>query len=203
VLLPNTDAAGAARVVEKTADRLERTRLMSADPGPDPLLSAGVAEAEPGLAFDRVVDAAVARLRPVSRLPGHEEISEPPASPALKRILVAEDDDLTASIIRHRLESIGCEVLRAHDGASVLRMAPESELSLLILDVKLPYVDGFEALRRLRSIRSLRSLPVMLVTSMGNEEDIARGFELGADDYLVKPFSPIELQARISRLLRS
>src|SRR5690606_33871121 len=116
--------------------------------------------------------------------------------------LLAEDDALTATIIRHRLERMGHEVMRVEDGAAVLRLAPDADLSPLILDVKMPYVDGFEALRRLRSIRALRDVPVMMVTSMGNEADIARGFELGADDYLVKPFSPIELQARIQRLLR-
>ena len=121
---------------------------------------------------------------------------------ARRRILLAEDDALTASIIRHRLERLGHEVMHVTDGSSVMRLAPEAMISLLILDVKMPYVDGFEALRRLRSIRSLRTLPIMMVTSMGNEEDIAHGFELGADDYQVKPFSPIELQARIQRLLR-
>jgi two-component system cell cycle response regulator len=203
VLLPNTDAAGAARVIEKTSDRLARTRLISGIPEDDLLLSAGVAEAAPRAPFDQVVETAVAGLQPIrgalQRAMAEEEM---PAAATPRRILVAEDDDLTASIIRHRLEGLGCEVLRAHDGASVLKLAPESNLSLLILDVKMPYVDGFEALRRLRSIRALRSLPVMLVTSMGNEEDIARGFDLGADDYLVKPFSPIELQARVQRLLR-
>lgn len=203
VLLPNTDEAGAARVVEKTSDRLERNRLIAGSVQGDLLLSAGVAEAAPGAPFDHVVERAVRRLQPVRGALQRAMVDEDgPAAATTKRILVAEDDDLTASIIRHRLEALGCEVLRAHDGASVLKLAPESDLSLLILDVKMPYMDGFEALRRLRSVRALRGLPVMLVTSMGNEEDIARGFELGADDYLVKPFSPIELQARVQRLLR-
>lgn len=203
MLLPNTNAAGAARVVEKIHDRLERRQLLGGEAGVVPTLSAGIAGATPQLAFEEVVEAAVRELRPLrGAIESALAASDSPAPARAHRIMLAEDDALTASIIRHRLERLGHEVMHVPDGGAVMRLAPESDISLLILDVKLPYVDGFEALRRLRSMRAMRNLPIMMVTSMGNEEDVAHGFELGADDYLVKPFSPIELQARIQRLLR-
>ena len=73
---------------------------------------------------------------------------------------------------------------------------------LLILDVKLPGMDGFEVLGRLRRSTLFEQLPIVMLTSMGREADVVRGFQLGADDYVLKPFSPIELSARLWRLLR-
>ena len=72
---------------------------------------------------------------------------------------------------------------------------------MAILDVKMPEMDGFELLDRLRKVPNYYEIPIMMLTSMGREEDIARGFELGADDYMVKPFSPVEVLARVRRLL--
>jgi diguanylate cyclase (GGDEF)-like protein len=204
VLLPNTDEEGARRVTEKVHDRLARLLLLTdGAAGAGLMVSAGSVMAAPQASFVEVLEAAAAELEPLrSAVERAFAPEQEPAATTLKRIMIAEDDDLTASIIKHRLERLGYEVIHVTDGAAVLERVPDADVSLLILDVKMPYVDGFEALRRLRSIRALRHLPVMMVTSMGNEEDIAHGFALGADDYLVKPFSPIELQARVQRMLR-
>jgi DNA-binding response OmpR family regulator len=75
-------------------------------------------------------------------------------------------------------------------------------ISLVILDVLLPEMDGFELLSRIRERRIMSAVPVIVLTVMGSEEDIVRGLALGADDYVVKPFSPTELLARVHRLLK-
>ena len=117
-------------------------------------------------------------------------------------ILVAEDDDLIAALIGHRLARDGLEVRRFTDGASALEAAGAMRAALAILDVKMPAMDGFELLERLRAMPTWADTPVLMLTSMGNERDIARGLALGANDYMVKPFSPVELLARVNRLLR-
>lgn len=117
------------------------------------------------------------------------------------RILHAEDDDLNAALVRHRLEREGFDVRRCGDGESALAEARNASYSLAILDVRMPGLDGFEVLRRLRSSPPGVSLPVLMLTSLDGEPDIAQGFGLGADDYLTKPFSPTELVERVRKLL--
>ena len=116
-------------------------------------------------------------------------------------ILMAEDDPLSAGILLHELEKEGFNVLHYPDGAQALEGALSHRIALAILDVKMPGMDGFELLERLRRVPAYCELPIMMLTSMGREEDIERGFELGADDYMVKPFSPVEVLARVRRLL--
>ena len=123
-----------------------------------------------------------------------------PSGPA--RILVADDDRLIVSIVTHRLGKAGHSVLAAADGGAALRAIAEAPPDLLILDVKMPVMDGHELLRRLRADPGTRTLPVILLTALGGEEDVVKGFALGADDYLVKPFSPTELTVRVDRLLQ-
>jgi two-component system, cell cycle response regulator len=118
------------------------------------------------------------------------------------RVLVAEDDEISATILLHRLEKEGLDVVRFDNGRAAYEGALEETPDLVILDVKMPGMDGFEVLERLRRIPSYGGVPVILLTSMGSEADVVRGFQLGADDYVLKPFSPIELSARVWRLLR-
>jgi len=129
------------------------------------------------------------------------------AQPAIEEssaplVLVAEDDDITAKILMHRLEKEAFEVVRFDNGNDAYRGALQRTPALVILDVKMPGMDGFEVLERLRKTPSYATVPIMMLTGMGSEADVVRGFELGADDYLLKPFSPTELLARIRRLAR-
>ena len=117
-------------------------------------------------------------------------------------VLFAEDDLLSAAMLQHRLEKEGFNVLHFPDGAEALDGALSNRVDLAILDVKMPGMDGFELLERLRKVPAYYELPIIMLTSMGREEDVARGFDLGADDYMVKPFSPVEVLARVRRLLR-
>lgn len=136
----------------------------------------------------------------------------PPPSPATmsaavaiegpRAILIADDDPLIASIVRHRLQKEGHRVGHAADGAAALESLTATPPDLLILDIKMPALDGFGVLRQVREDPTLKKLPVIILTALGEETDVVRGFSLGADDYLVKPFSPTELAVRVDRLLR-
>jgi DNA-binding response OmpR family regulator len=121
--------------------------------------------------------------------------------PGPRAILLAEDDELTATLIKDRLFRNGFEVVHCANGHEALEMAETQPFVLAILDVKMPRMDGFELLAKLRNLPQLADMPIMMLTGMGSEHDVVRGFELGADGYVLKPFSPAELVARIDRLL--
>lgn len=130
-------------------------------------------------------------------------VASKPVAKTRNPILVAEDDDLLASIIRHRLTREGLVVEHVTSGDAALAALKNSRYSLVILDVKMPVVDGFEVLTRIRSGLGEPNVPVIMLTAMGSEKDVVRGYELGANDYIVKPFSPVELLARVKSLLRT
>jgi DNA-binding response OmpR family regulator len=114
-------------------------------------------------------------------------------------ILVAEDDAAIRELLTHHLEREGFAVAGAADGHAALRRA-RGGADLVVLDVGLPGVDGYDVARTLR--REERNVPIVLVTARSDEIDRVLGFELGADDYLCKPFSPRELVVRIKAILR-
>jgi len=116
-----------------------------------------------------------------------------------KTVLVIEDDRNTANLIALYLKRDGFQALLAADGESGLAMAARHRPDLIILDLMLPKVDGWEVCRRLRR-RS--EIPVIMLTARGEEVDRVAGLTLGADDYMVKPFSPRELVARVKAVLR-
>jgi DNA-binding response OmpR family regulator len=126
---------------------------------------------------------------------------EPLSGPA--RILVVEDDRVTATLIHHRLVREGFEVMDFLNGEDAHNWACESDFDLAILDVKVPGMDGFELLERLRGIPRFASVPIVMLTGLGGESEVVRGLELGANDYMVKPFSPTELLARVRRLIHA
>ena len=115
------------------------------------------------------------------------------------RVLVIDDDTELCSLLKEFLKREGFEVDCEHDGHAGLKRALENEHKLVILDVMLPGLDGFEILRRLR--RESR-VPVLMLTARGEDVDRIVGLELGADDYLSKPFNPRELSARVRAILR-
>jgi DNA-binding response OmpR family regulator len=115
------------------------------------------------------------------------------------RVLVVDDDVELVGLLRFALAGAGYEVVAAFDGEQALAKIAESNFDLVILDVNLPVLDGFGVLRELRG-RS--QVPVMMLTVRGAEEDEVQGLDLGADDYLKKPFSPRALLARVRSLLR-
>lgn len=115
------------------------------------------------------------------------------------KILVVDDDRVLADVITFMLHKEGFEVIKAFDGSTALERWKEEAPDLLILDVNMPKMGGFEVCRR---IRAQSDTPILMLTVRSEEEDILGGFELGADDYLVKPFSPRQLVARVKAILR-
>ena len=117
--------------------------------------------------------------------------------------LVAEDDDQMAEVLRFILEREGYSVQLAPDGRTAQRLIDTAPApAIVLLDVMLPHVDGYELLARLRGSESWRGVPVIIVSARSQEQDIVRGLEAGADDYIAKPFKPDELRARIRRLVK-
>jgi DNA-binding response OmpR family regulator len=118
----------------------------------------------------------------------------------MQRVLIVDDEPAIVAAIRERLEREGLAVQAAGSGEAALDAAAELPVDLVLLDVGLPGIDGFEVLRRLRARG--QETPVILLTARGDEIDRVVGLELGADDYVVKPFSVRELAARVRALLR-
>jgi two-component system KDP operon response regulator KdpE len=116
-----------------------------------------------------------------------------------RRVLIVEDEKRMARFIRLNLEHDGFQVFEAIRGKEAIRKAREDLPDLILLDVMLPDIDGFDVLRR---IREESDVPVIMLTAKGEEDDRVRGLELGADDYVAKPFSPRELVSRVRAVLR-
>jgi DNA-binding response OmpR family regulator len=122
-------------------------------------------------------------------------------SAKMDSILVVDDEPSVAEVVSLYLKREGFNVRQARDGQAALDAIEASVPDLVVLDVMLPHVDGLEILRRLR-FNAETDVPVILLTARGQEVDRIYGFELGADDYVTKPFSPIELVARVKAVLR-
>jgi len=119
----------------------------------------------------------------------------------LPLVLAADDDPLIRELIQFRLERSGYEVVTAENGDDALRLALERRPDLVVLDVMMPGLNGYEVTRRLRADEETSRVPIILLTARVQEADVAQGFEAGADDYLTKPFSPQELRARVQAIL--
>jgi DNA-binding response OmpR family regulator len=115
------------------------------------------------------------------------------------QVLVVDDDRVLAEILAFTLQRIGLDVIQAYDGRTALERWSETEPDLVILDVNLPDVSGFEICRQ---IRAEANTPIILLTARDKEDDIVHGLEIGADDYITKPYSPRQLVARVQAALR-
>jgi DNA-binding response OmpR family regulator len=116
-----------------------------------------------------------------------------------RRILVVDDEERMVRFIRLNLEHDGFQVAEAFRGAQAIQRLRDTMPDLVLLDVMLPDIDGFEVLKM---IREISSVPVIMLTAKGEEDDRVRGLELGADDYITKPFSPREMVSRVRAVLR-
>lgn len=118
-----------------------------------------------------------------------------------KRVLVVDDEIYIVHILEFTLTMEGYEVLTAADGEEALRRIQDDSPDLVVLDIMMPKMDGYEVLRRLRADEEFRHLPVILLSAKGRPIDRETGLEIGADDYIVKPFSPRRLLEKIHDLL--
>lgn len=121
------------------------------------------------------------------------------SAPRRRRILIVDDEPRMIHFIRLNLEHDGFEVFEATSGLKALEQFRDQLPDLILLDVMMPDIDGFETLRL---IREISNVPVIMLTAKGEEEDRVQGLELGADDYITKPFSPRELVSRVRAVLR-
>ncbi|WP_305823032.1 response regulator transcription factor [Massilia brevitalea] len=119
-------------------------------------------------------------------------------------ILVVEDDDHISQVLRFMLERQGYRVTHMADGRAVSDyIAANGPPNLVLLDVMLPYVDGFEIVALIRAQASWREVPVLMLTAKNTERDTVRALDAGANDFVIKPFQPQELLARVRRFLRT
>ena len=118
------------------------------------------------------------------------------------RILIVEDEPDILNLLAFNLENSGFETIKAVDGYDALEKARKEAPDLVLLDLMLPKLDGFEVCRKIRENPGLKHIPIIMLTAKGEEVDTITGLELGADDYVTKPFSPKELILRIRAILR-
>jgi DNA-binding response OmpR family regulator len=116
-------------------------------------------------------------------------------------VLVADDEEDIRALVAFRLRRAGYDVITAADGAEALTLATTRLPDLIVLDMMMPKATGLEVTRSLRDQDSTKDIPVILLTARAQEADVASGFAAGADDYVKKPFSPMDLQLRVQALL--
>lgn len=121
---------------------------------------------------------------------------------AKEKILVVDDEEDILELIRHNLSKEGYDITCAQSGEEALKFAARPVFDLMILDLMLPGVDGLEVAKRLKNKPDARHIPIIMLTAKGEEADVVAGLEIGADDYITKPFSPRVLLARIKAVLR-
>jgi two-component system, cell cycle response regulator DivK len=119
-----------------------------------------------------------------------------------KRILLVEDTEDNRQIVRDLVESVGYQLLEAHDGAAGVAMASEHKPDLILMDIQLPVLDGYEATRRIKADPALKHIPIIAVTSYAFSGDEAKTRDAGCDGYIAKPFSPRQLLTTINDFLR-
>lgn len=117
-------------------------------------------------------------------------------------VLVVEDEEALAQLLKYNLEKEGYRITVAEDGEEALILVDESNPDLVLLDWMLPKVPGIEVCRRLRARSDARNIPIVMLTARGEESERVRGLDMGADDYVVKPFSTQELMARVRAVIR-
>lgn len=120
---------------------------------------------------------------------------------AKARVLICDDDPLLLELMEFRLRAKGYEVIKAVDGAEALEKAQQEAPDVVVLDAMMPKVDGLEVLARIKGDPTLSDTPVVMLTARKGQKDIVSALDKGADDYLVKPFIPEELLARLARLI--
>ncbi len=204
LFMPGTTPEGAVIAIEKALAEVTALRFVTPDSdGFHVSFSAGVAElsanqtpAEAMAQADQLLYMAKAAGRNRVLMPGKS------AEPMRPSVLLVEDDNAVAHMVTRLLEREGLAVTRVPDGESALEAAAQHTFSLGIFDVGLPTMDGFELLSRLRSLPIPVKWPIVMLTASNEEANVVRGFELGVNDYVGKPFNAAELTARVKRLLK-
>jgi two-component system alkaline phosphatase synthesis response regulator PhoP/two-component system response regulator VicR len=120
-----------------------------------------------------------------------------------KKILAVDDEKHIVRLVQVNLERAGYEVVTAFDGVEALKKVEEESPHLIVLDVMMPQMDGFETLKHLKANPKTRDIPVIMLTAKAQDADVFRGWQSGVDCYLTKPFSPLELLTFVKRIFSS
>lgn len=134
-------------------------------------------------------------------------VTSPPTAPPVQtqkrrsRILIADDDPDLVSLVWQTLRQFGMDCDIARSGQQALDAVSQHRPDAILLDINMPDLDGFEILKKLRQNLSTKAIPVLMLTARNQESDIARGFECGADDYVIKPFHPWDLAKRLDKVI--
>ena len=118
-----------------------------------------------------------------------------------RKIVLAEDEPQIARLIEFKLKKEGYDVTWKESGEEALKAIQADKPDLILLDIMMPVMDGYEVLRRLKEDENLKSIPVIMLTARAQERDVVKGIDMGAEDYITKPFHPAELLARVKRIL--
>ena len=203
MLLPGTSLKGGVAGVEKALMKVREQDFIGAGGATFTVsFSAGVIEISAGMTCDQAVGLADRYLYR-AKAAGRNCVWSPlkPDQSVIPRALLVEDDPPTAALVAELLRSEGLDVVHVSDGNAAVEAATRMGFTIAILDVGLPGCDGFDLLSSLRAKRITARTPVVMLTAMGKEDSVVRGFDLGADDYITKPFEPSVLRARVRRLL--
>jgi diguanylate cyclase (GGDEF)-like protein len=203
ILLSGTDIETARKILAGAREMVRRSPFERELGGViNVTFSAGLAEVRVGESLERIVGRAD-RLLYLAKASGRnrvvaegDEVSVPQ-----RTVLLAEDDEATTRLIQKRLEREGIDVIHCANGEVALETAREAHVDLFLLDVRMPRMDGFELLERLRKEPRYAITPIVMLTSLGTEEYVSRGYDLGATDYIVKPADVDEVVARIEKHL--
>jgi len=119
----------------------------------------------------------------------------------MKKVLIVDDEEKVRRLIETTLSIGDFQIFQAKDGEEALKIAQEEKPTLILLDIMMPGIDGFEVCKRLKSNSETKSSYIIMLTAKGQKQDIEKGYAVGADDYFVKPFSPMELLNKVEKVL--
>ncbi len=118
-----------------------------------------------------------------------------------KKVLIVDDEPGVVKMVRYLLEKNSFVVVSANEGEEGVKLAAQEKPDLILMDIMMPVIDGNEATRRLKENEATRQIPIIMLSALGQEGDVAKSLELGAMDYIVKPFHPQELMDRVKKIL--
>lgn len=208
VVFPNTSRAGAVRAIEKALQAVRGEHFLVLGSGAHALTaSAGVMErsADPSPIYPSVFVEEAEHHLALARAAGGGRIHSAAGEviPAAATILLLDDDPVSSGVIRHRLERKSHRVFHlvdGHDAAGKMRLEP---ISLVILNLNMGGLGGVGAVRQIRQMPEFRKVPIVVLSKVESEDDLVRCFQMGANDFVQKPFSVTELTSRVQRLLRA
>ncbi|MGM0501959.1 MAG: response regulator [Bacillota bacterium] len=205
VLFPQTTAQEAYDVMQRLKVDFKNYSFdsLSLDQGIEFDFSSGIAEIEsPQESIEQLLEKADQALYMVKQGDkGAIEVNSKMEEKTVKEILIVDDENVIVDLIRTRLGSLGYDIEYSSDGQQGMELAQKHQPDLMIVDLMMPKINGFELIRQLKENPATKEIKIIILSSKKSDQDIDRAFELGADDYLAKPFSLAELENRVKRII--